>query len=143
MVPYWVFMIVSSAIGCLSVNLYLKSNSNIEASIVSSEEISYIGPKYYKKPNKALPYKRTKTFNNETTPNALKNNHNTACNVWGVIHVEKGTVQYIVAPDEYHEEEQYFILSAGQRGLIRPQSFHRVSPVDDIPYEFYVEFNKE
>jgi len=73
----------------------------------------------------------------------LKNNHNTASNVWGIIHVEKGQLQYIIAPDEYIKVEQNYIISKGEYGLIKPQCYHRVAAIDNQPYEFHVEFNKE
>lgn len=105
------------------------------------KEKIHLGPEYYCLPVGAKPYKQTKTFTVDTIPGALKNDHRTAEGVWGLVHVCKGELKYVVAPDEYSSSEQTFILDETCCGLIEPMALHRIeASSDDV--QCYVEFWK-
>ena len=99
------------------------------------------GPSYYDMPENAMPYKRTKVFEANSIPKGLQNNHNTAAGVWALIHVLRGTLLYVVAPDERSQSEQSFILDEHCNGLIAPRAYHRICALSD-DMQCYVEFLK-
>lgn len=85
-------------------------------------------------PNHVQPYNRTPVFTQETVPAGLLKNHNTKENVWAVIHVIKGKLQYNI------ENGESIVLQPGIQGVIEPQILHNVSPLGEV--EFFVEFYK-
>ncbi len=86
-------------------------------------------------PDDVRPYKRTALFTEATVPQGLLNDHSTKQGVWGVIHVTKGRLRYIV-PDR----ELNAILDPNQIGIIQPAELHRVEPVGSVA--FFVEFHR-
>ena len=85
-------------------------------------------------PADAVPYQRTKTFDESSLPQALRNAHRTKPGVWGRIHVREGTLRYeILGP-----ETESHVLRPGVTGVIEPEVLHRVEPLG--PVRFFVEF---
>ena len=87
---------------------------------------------------KALPkglraYSKTKVFDADTIPSALKCDHATKRGVWGLIHVITGELIYRIT--ETGEERR---LKPGEPGTIEPEKLHSVKPDGDV--SFYVEF---
>lgn len=84
-------------------------------------------------------YKRTPTFTDATVPAALQSDHSTKDGVWGLIHVEEGTLRYVVTdPRRGHSET---ILTANKvAGIVEPTIVHHVEPVGNV--RFHVEFLK-
>jgi tellurite resistance-related uncharacterized protein len=79
-------------------------------------------------------YKRTPTFDNATTPPALRKSHTTKAGVWGEIVVVEGRVLYVIES----EEDASFILKPGVPGPIPPAAPHHVVPYEDA--RFFVRF---
>ena len=86
-------------------------------------------------PSGAVAYKRTPVFTSETTPEALLHDHRTKAGTWGLIQVERGTLQYTIEGKESH------ILTPGSPGVVEPQVTHYVTPLGDVA--FFVEFYRE
>ena len=86
-------------------------------------------------PSECEPYKRTKTFDEETVPAGLRANHSTKAGVWGLIHVESGELEYRIEGDDAATR----ILRPGEvPGTVVPEVLHRVDPIGSV--RFYVEF---
>lgn len=83
------------------------------------------------------PYKRTSTFTEATTPAALTNDHSTKEGVWGLIHVEEGSLRYLIT-DERRPPSEMTLRSDTGPGIVEPTIAHRVEP--DGSVRFYVEF---
>lgn len=79
-------------------------------------------------------YSRTATFTQDTVPKGLLKNHTTKENVWAVIHVSAGMLEYTIDNREIH------ILEPGKNGVIEPQIPHHVKPLGAV--SFFVEFYK-
>lgn len=86
-------------------------------------------------PDHVKPYKSTPVFTQDSVPSKLLGDHQTAPGRWGVIHVKKGSLQYIIDPNESH-----IITPDHPGGIIKPEQPHRVKPLGEV--EFYVEFHK-
>ncbi len=86
-------------------------------------------------PDGLRPYKRTPVFTESTVPSALLADHATKAGVWGVLHVNAGSLAYVVA-----ETGETTLLEAGARAVIEPEQRHRV--VVDRPVEFFIEFHR-
>ena len=87
---------------------------------------------------KALPrglkaYAKTRVFDAETVPPALKRDHATKPGVWGLIHVIAGELVYRVT-----ETGEEWRLKPGDTGTIEPETLHSVTPEGGV--SFYVEF---
>ncbi|MCC6598645.1 MAG: DUF1971 domain-containing protein [Alphaproteobacteria bacterium] len=85
-------------------------------------------------PPTVKPYKRTPVFTQETVPQGLLRDHNTKAGTWGVIHVQKGELAYIIGDSQPH------ILKPGKNGIVEPQILHHIKPLGDV--SFFVEFYK-
>ena len=85
-------------------------------------------------PDNVSPYRRTPVFTDETMPAPLLKDHATGENIWGVIHVEEGRLEYTIADTETH------ILQPGDDGVIEPKILHHVKPLGKLA--FYIEFYK-
>jgi len=81
-------------------------------------------------------YKRTRDFDQDSIPNALRNDHSTKPGVWGVIHVLEGQLRYVVEPPLAGEH----LLAPDRRGIVVPEVAHRVIPEGDV--RFFVEFHR-
>ncbi len=87
-----------------------------------------------KLPTNVIPYSRTSIFTQDSVPSGLLKNHNTKKNVWAVIHVVKGKLQYNI------ENDISITLEPGMQGVIEPEILHSVTPLGEV--EFFVEFYK-
>lgn len=83
------------------------------------------------------PYKRTATFTETTTPAALLGDHSTKAGVWGLIHVEEGSLRYLITDERRPLSEKILTLVSGP-GIVEPTIVHRVEARE--PVRFYVEF---
>lgn len=84
-------------------------------------------------PETARAYTRTKTFTETTLPTKIRENHQTAPGVWGLITVVRGGVRYeIPSAGETH------ILAPGAPGVVEPEVPHRANPVGEA--SFFIEF---
>jgi tellurite resistance-related uncharacterized protein len=83
-------------------------------------------------PADARAYKRTPAFTADTVPEGLRSDHRTKDGVWGVLHIVRGTVDYIIGGGRAHT------LSPQNPGVIEPQVTHRIRPSADA--EFFIEF---
>ena len=83
-------------------------------------------------PAAAKAYKKTAIFTNATVPQALLNDHRTKPGVWGLIQVERGSLEYTIAGGETH------VLTPGHPGVVEPEVTHFVRPVGETA--FFVEF---
>lgn len=84
-------------------------------------------------PETVQAYTRTKTFTEQTVPAKIRDHHQTAPGVWGLITVESGEVRYeIPGSDETH------ILVPGSPGIVEPEVPHRANPIGRA--SFYIEF---
>lgn len=79
-------------------------------------------------------YKRTSLFTQENLPDALRKDHATGAGIWGVIHIKRGEMEYIIAGQDVYR------LKPGQNGVIEPQTLHHVKPLGDV--SFFIEFFK-
>jgi tellurite methyltransferase len=93
-------------------------------------------------PNGYAPYRRTPLFTNHSIPKGLRARHTTKKGVWGIIHIQSGSLRYRIH-DPYHTE---IILVGGpsarrnrdRQGIVIPEVEHEVEPIDNV--EFFVEF---
>ena len=83
-------------------------------------------------------YKRTPLFTSENVPKTLLHRHNTKGGSWGMIHVTKGTLEYLI----FGPPERVFTLTPGSPGIIKTMEYHKVTLLDSET-EFYVEFYAE
>jgi len=72
----------------------------------------------------AEPYRSTPIFDENTLPEALRNNHQTKEGVWGLIRVLEGELNLTYV--EPHAEK---VLTPGSPGLVAPQQTHFVTAV--------------
>jgi tellurite methyltransferase len=86
-------------------------------------------------PDGYAPYRRTPTFRRENVPQGLLRRHTTKRGIWAQLVVLQGSLEFF---ETCAQTEQREPLSAGQRGVIRPEVEHRVALGPDA--EFYVEF---
>ncbi len=84
-------------------------------------------------PENVQSYSRTATFTQETVPQDLLKDHTTKENVWGLIQVQEGKIEYVIG-NEVH------ILEPGRNGVIEPLVPHHIKPVGLV--SFFVEFYK-
>lgn len=83
------------------------------------------------------PYKRTATFTETTVPAALLSDHSTKRGVWGLIHVEAGTLRYLVT-DPRRAPTERILAPESEPGIVEPTILHRVEPIGAV--QFHVEF---
>lgn len=83
------------------------------------------------------PYKRTPTLTEATVPAGLLGDHSTKVGVWGLIHVEKGTLRYLVT-DPRRPPTECVLTPQDPPGVVEPTILHRVQPIG--PVRFHVEF---
>lgn len=86
-------------------------------------------------PSDAVLYKRTPLFTVETLPEGLRSDHRTKAGVWGMIRVERGTLDYTIENSESHR------LTPNFPGVIEPQVTHCVEPEADTA--FFIEFYRQ
>ena len=93
-----------------------------------------------KLPPSAKPYKQTPVFTEASVPGALLGEHSTKEGVWGLIHVEEGTLHYLVT-DPRRAQTERILTPDSEPGVVEPTIIHRVKPVGAV--RFYVEFWRE
>ncbi|NRB37698.1 MAG: DUF1971 domain-containing protein [Pseudomonadales bacterium] len=81
-------------------------------------------------------YKKTPVFTQDSIPRGLLKDHNTAENVWGVIHILDGELEYHITEGD----RQTVILTSEHHGIIEPTVKHHIKASG--PVSFYVEFCK-
>lgn len=88
-------------------------------------------------PDGLYEYKRTPVFTEDSIPAGLRADHDTKPGVWGLIHVEEGTLLYTVhaAADRTH------VLNAGDTGVVAPLMKHRVEAPGTV--RFFVAFHRK
>ena len=86
-------------------------------------------------PPQVAKYKQTETFNFETVPKGLLDNHSTKAGVWGRLVVQRGIVTY---QDRNSSERRQ--VTAGEHQVIEPETVHLIEPSKDAA--FFVEFYK-
>lgn len=91
-------------------------------------------------PASAKPYKRTTTFTEATVPEGLLEDHSTKEGTWGAIHVEQGTLRYVVT-DPRRSSTERILTADDEPGVVEPTILHHVHPLG--PVRFHVEFLKE
>lgn len=84
-------------------------------------------------PENVKSYSRTATFTQETVPQGLLKDHTTKENVWGLIQVQEGKIEYVIGNDVH-------ILEPGRNGVIEPLVVHHIKPIGLV--SFFVEFYK-
>ncbi|MBP7722532.1 MAG: DUF1971 domain-containing protein [Alphaproteobacteria bacterium] len=85
-------------------------------------------------PQNVQSYSRTATFTQDTVPKGLLKDHTTKENVWGLIQVQSGKLEYTIQNEESH------ILDPERDGVIEPLIPHHIKPLGLV--SFYVEFYK-
>lgn len=82
----------------------------------------------------ARPYKSTAVFDQNSLPSALRRDHSTRAEVWGVIRVLEGRLRLAFA-DGTPER----VLGPGGAGLVRPEQVHVVEPLGamQMQVDFY------
>lgn len=86
-------------------------------------------------PDDVRPYKRTQVLTHETIPQGLLKDHRTRENVWGLIQVMEGQLEYTIGADEKH------ILKNNKNGVVEPGVVHHVRPLTQVT--FFIEFYKK
>ncbi len=85
-------------------------------------------------PENIQSYSRTATFTQDTVPKGLLKDHATKENVWALIQIQEGKLEYIIEDKEVH------VLEPGRSGVIEPQVPHHIKPLGLV--SFFVEFYK-
>jgi tellurite resistance-related uncharacterized protein len=91
-------------------------------------------------PEGLVAYKRTATFTDASVPAGLVKDHSTKPGVWGLIHVEEGSLRYRVT-DPRRPETATIITPNTPPGVVEPTIVHLVEPLG--PVRFHVEFLRE
>lgn len=87
-------------------------------------------------PSTAIPYKRTPDFTEQTVPGALLGRHDTAKDVWAVIHIIEGSLLYRILEPSLEEHR----LDPTHPGIVEPQIPHQLQINGAV--RFYVQFFK-
>lgn len=88
-----------------------------------------------KLPDNVIAQRSTPVFTQDTIPAGLLKDHKTGPGTWGVLNIEKGTLEYTIGDDEVH-----VLTPETAKGIIEPEVLHRVRPIEEV--EFFVEFHK-
>lgn len=94
-------------------------------------------PNPTKLPDGLEAYHRTDLFTEKTVPSGLLGNHQTKAGVWGLVHVEKGSLRFVVN-DDRRVAQDTLIGAGGLPAIIEPEILHRVAPEGEVT--FFVEF---
>jgi tellurite resistance-related uncharacterized protein len=82
-------------------------------------------------------YKRTPTFTEASVPAGLLNEHATKEGTWGVIHIEEGSLRYVVT-DPRRSATERIVTPDSAPGIIEPTVLHHVETLGSV--RFHVEF---
>lgn len=80
-------------------------------------------------------YKKTDTFDQDSIPKALLNEHSTKPEVWGKIVILEGELLYKIP-----STKEEYKLNPDKFGVVEPEVKHQVTPLGKV--KFYVEFYK-
>ena len=72
-------------------------------------------------------YKQTASFDEQTVPAALLQDHRTKANVWAQIIVEDGRLEYTC-------DRGVFVLRPGVVGIVEPERAHHVRPLGAVRF---------
>lgn len=84
-------------------------------------------------PAQLIPYKQTREFDAESTPEGLRSVHRTKPGVWARLHVAEGALAF-----HDHVTGEVLVLGPGAHPLIFPEQPHHVALLG--PVRFWVEF---
>lgn len=84
----------------------------------------------------SAPYAASPIFDDQTLPDALRNDHRTKAGTWGLLRVLEGEVRLIF--NEPHAEQR---VTSDTPAIIPPQATHYVVPVGSMRMQ--VEFWRE
>lgn len=90
-----------------------------------------------KPPRGLIGYKRTPDFTETSIPAGLLAEHSTKQGVWGLIHVEEGTLRYRIT-DPRRASSEHILTPNDAPGVVEPTILHRVDAMG--PVRFHVEF---
>jgi len=82
-------------------------------------------------------YKRTPIFTEQSVPAGLLKDHSTKDGTWGLIHVEEGSLTYVIT-DPRRPQSERVLTRESDPGVVEPTIVHRVQPSGDV--RFWVEF---
>lgn len=82
------------------------------------------------------PYRTTPVFDEESLPDAIRNDHATMAGVWGLLRVLEGEVRLI-----FHDPQLEVRVEAGNPAPIPPLAVHHVEVTG--PMRMQVEFYRE
>ncbi|MEZ5813999.1 MAG: DUF1971 domain-containing protein [Alphaproteobacteria bacterium] len=85
-------------------------------------------------PQHVRKYKATPVFDENTLPQGLLKDHATKENVWGVIRIQTGKLEYNI------QNGTSQVLTADTPGIIEPTVKHHIKPLGSV--SFCVEFYK-
>ena len=94
-------------------------------------------PNPTKLPDGLEAYHRTDLFTEKTVPSGLLGNHQTKAGVWGLVHVEKGSLRFVVN-DDRRVARDTLIGADSPPAIVEPGILHRVAPEGEVT--FFVEF---
>lgn len=83
-------------------------------------------------PNNVTAYKRTPIFTEQSVPAGLLKNHSTKAEVWGLIQIEEGELEYTI------ENKETLVLTTDKNGVVEPEIRHHIKPMGTV--SFFVEF---
>ena len=82
-------------------------------------------------------YKSTPIFTEQSVPAGLLKDHSTKDGTWGLIHVEEGSLTYVIT-DPRRPQSERVLTRESDPGVVEPTIVHRVQPSGDV--RFWVEF---
>lgn len=83
------------------------------------------------------PYRSTAVLTQDTVPVGLLADHRTKAGVWGLIHVRRGRLRYIIT-DPARRRQERLLTPDSAPGVVEPGILHHVAPDGEV--EFLVEF---
>lgn len=82
------------------------------------------------------PYSTSPVFDEESLPDAIRNDHATKAGVWGLLRVLEGEVRLV-----FHDPRRELKVDPASPGPIPPEAVHHVET--DGPMRMQVEFYRE
>jgi tellurite resistance-related uncharacterized protein len=86
-------------------------------------------------PDDVHAYRRTSVFTQDTAPKGFFKDHTTRDNVWALLHIVEGQLEYTIDGTETH------ILEPGVVGVIEPRVRHHIRALGEV--SFFIEFYKK
>ncbi len=88
-------------------------------------------------PLDAVLVRTTSEFDETTAPQGLLRAHHLAADVWGVLHVRRGSLRFVFEDDR---DDAGRVLETGARQLIPPETPHHVEFIG--PVRFVIELHR-